>query len=153
MSTSYDGTLLDHLAEHMIYLSTASSFWFSPNLSNDHVPMTGSGGKQLSATTRDVHAPKRKEMRSTTVGGGGGGVRHGHGPWPSWLLHCLSPSSCCATLLFSLCTSFLLHRLSSSSCCALLSSSCYSCWLLGCILTCHHPRVVSLSHHATISTS
>ena len=29
MSTSYDGTILDHLAEHMLYLSTASLFWFS----------------------------------------------------------------------------------------------------------------------------
>jgi len=31
MSTSYDGSLflLDHLAEYMIYLSNASSFWFS----------------------------------------------------------------------------------------------------------------------------
>ncbi len=29
MSTSYDGSLLDHLAEYMIYLSTASSFWCS----------------------------------------------------------------------------------------------------------------------------
>ncbi len=36
MSKSYDGTLLDHLAEHMIHLSTASSFWFSLNLSYDH---------------------------------------------------------------------------------------------------------------------
>ena len=36
MSTSYDGSLLDHLAEYMIYLSTASSFWFSLNLSYDH---------------------------------------------------------------------------------------------------------------------
>jgi len=29
-------TLLDHLAEYMIYLSTASSFWFSLNSSYDH---------------------------------------------------------------------------------------------------------------------
>ena len=29
MSTCYDGTKRDHLAEHMLYLSTASSFWFS----------------------------------------------------------------------------------------------------------------------------
>jgi hypothetical protein len=37
MSTIYDGTLLDHLAEHIRYLSTASSFWFSVNSSYDHV--------------------------------------------------------------------------------------------------------------------
>ena len=36
MSKSYYGTLLDHLAEYMIYLSTASSFWFSLNSSYDH---------------------------------------------------------------------------------------------------------------------
>ena len=36
MSTSYDGTILDHLAEHMLYLSTASLFWFSLSLSHDH---------------------------------------------------------------------------------------------------------------------
>jgi hypothetical protein len=29
MSTNYDGSLLDRLAEYLIYLSTASSFWFS----------------------------------------------------------------------------------------------------------------------------
>jgi hypothetical protein len=36
MVLSYGGTLLDHLAEHMVYLSTASSFWFSLNSSYDH---------------------------------------------------------------------------------------------------------------------
>jgi hypothetical protein len=36
MPTSYDGTLLDHLAKHIMYLSTASSFWFSLNSSYDH---------------------------------------------------------------------------------------------------------------------
>ena len=36
MSTIYDGTLLDHLAEHISDLSTASSFWFSVNSSHDH---------------------------------------------------------------------------------------------------------------------
>ena len=39
--------------------------------------LKGSGGTQHSATTRDTQAPKRKDMRSTTVGGVGGGVRHG----------------------------------------------------------------------------
>ncbi len=36
MSTSYDGSLLDHLAEFVIYLSTASSLWFSLDSSYDH---------------------------------------------------------------------------------------------------------------------
>ncbi len=36
MTTTYDGTLLDHLAEHMMYLSAASSFWFNLNSSDDH---------------------------------------------------------------------------------------------------------------------
>ena len=36
MSTIYDGTLLDHLAEHSRYLSTAFSFCFSVNSSYDH---------------------------------------------------------------------------------------------------------------------
>jgi len=36
MTTTYDGTLLDHLAEHMMYLSAASSFWFNLNSSYDH---------------------------------------------------------------------------------------------------------------------
>jgi len=49
MPTSYDaGSLLvlDHLAEHMVYLSAASSFWFSLNSSYDH----------------DCHLPKRLGM-------------------------------------------------------------------------------------------
>ena len=36
MPTSYDGTLLDHLAKHIMYLSAASSFWCSLNSSYDH---------------------------------------------------------------------------------------------------------------------
>jgi hypothetical protein len=36
MSTSYDATILDHLAKHMLYLSTASLFWFSLDSSYDH---------------------------------------------------------------------------------------------------------------------
>ena len=36
MSARYDGLILDHLAEHMLYLSTASLFWFSLSLSHDH---------------------------------------------------------------------------------------------------------------------
>ena len=36
ISISYGGSLLDHLAEYKIYLSTASSFCFSFNSSYDH---------------------------------------------------------------------------------------------------------------------
>ena len=36
MTTTDDGTLLDHLAEHMMYLSAASPFWFNLNSSDDH---------------------------------------------------------------------------------------------------------------------
>jgi hypothetical protein len=36
MSLSYDGSLLDHLAEHLIFLSTTPSIWYSLNLSYDH---------------------------------------------------------------------------------------------------------------------
>ncbi len=36
MVTSYEVISLDHLAEHMICLSTASSFWFSLNSSYDY---------------------------------------------------------------------------------------------------------------------
>jgi hypothetical protein len=36
MSLSYDGGLLGHLAEHMLYLTTAPSFWYSLNSSYDH---------------------------------------------------------------------------------------------------------------------
>jgi hypothetical protein len=36
MSLGYDGGLLDHLAEHMLFLSTTSLFWYSLNLSYDH---------------------------------------------------------------------------------------------------------------------
>ena len=36
MPLSYDGGLLDHLGEHMLYLSTTPSFWYSLNSSYDH---------------------------------------------------------------------------------------------------------------------
>jgi hypothetical protein len=35
MSTSYRYAILDHLADSMLYLSTAPSFWFSLNLAYD----------------------------------------------------------------------------------------------------------------------
>ena len=36
MAASYESIILDHLADHLIYLSTSSSFWFSLNSSYDH---------------------------------------------------------------------------------------------------------------------
>jgi hypothetical protein len=36
MSARYDGTILDHLEKHMLFLSTASLFCFSLSLSHDH---------------------------------------------------------------------------------------------------------------------
>ncbi len=36
MFKSYDGSLLDHLAEYLIYLSTVSSFWISLDSSYEH---------------------------------------------------------------------------------------------------------------------
>jgi hypothetical protein len=36
MGTSYDNILLVHLADHLIYLSSSSSFWFSLNSSYDN---------------------------------------------------------------------------------------------------------------------
>ena len=36
MSSSYDTTILDHLAEYFLYLAAATSFWFSINSSYDH---------------------------------------------------------------------------------------------------------------------
>ncbi len=36
MVASYEVISLDHLADHLIYLSTSSSFWFSLNSSYDH---------------------------------------------------------------------------------------------------------------------
>jgi len=34
--SSYDTTILDHLAEYFLYLAAAPSFWFSLNSSYDH---------------------------------------------------------------------------------------------------------------------
>ena len=36
MAMSYDIISLDHLANHLIYLSASSSFWFSLKSSYDH---------------------------------------------------------------------------------------------------------------------
>jgi hypothetical protein len=56
MVTSYEVISLNHLAEHMIYLSTASSFWFSLNSSYDHEFHLS---KQLGITPQDYECPKR----------------------------------------------------------------------------------------------
>jgi hypothetical protein len=36
MAMSYHRILGDHLADHLIYLSSSSSFWFSLNSSSEH---------------------------------------------------------------------------------------------------------------------
>ncbi len=36
MATSYYNISFDHLADHLIHLSSSSSFWFSQNSSNDN---------------------------------------------------------------------------------------------------------------------
>jgi hypothetical protein len=36
MGTSYDSISLDHLTDHLIYLSSSSSFWFGLNSRYDH---------------------------------------------------------------------------------------------------------------------
>jgi hypothetical protein len=53
------GDLLDRLAEHMLFLSTATSFWYSLNSSYDHgfhlmqqlgiTPQEGTGGQEAVA--------------------------------------------------------------------------------------------------------
>jgi hypothetical protein len=62
MSTSYDIILLDHLAEHMIYLSSISSFWFSLDSNYDHefnlsqqLGMTPKGYKYLLVAANVAH--------------------------------------------------------------------------------------------------
>jgi hypothetical protein len=57
MGTSYDNISLVHLADHLIYLSSSSSFWFGLNSSYDHdfhlskqlgmTPKQGHGGVYL----------------------------------------------------------------------------------------------------------
>ena len=156
MSLSYDGSLLDHLAEHMIFLSTASLFWYSLNLSYDHgfyishcLGMTPHDYECLLAAANLAHYHPNGASPYWLIGENCSS--RGSAAWPSWLLHCLSPSSCCATLLSSL-HIMLLHCLSSSSCCALLASSHCAGLLL-------HPHstsrylVVSLSCPATLSSS
>ena len=138
----------------MVNLSAASCFWFSLNSSYDRLPpietIRYNPGKQQSATMRDVQAPKRKEMRSTTVGGEGLGVRHG--PVGCRIASCrplIVPPSC---PLFALAASLLSYCLSLSSRCALLSSSCRAGWLLRRLLT-RRPLIVSLSRCASLSSS
>jgi hypothetical protein len=57
MSTRYHATILDHLAEFMLYLSTASSFWLSLNL----------------AYGRSMNSGKVDGGVGGSGGGGGGG--------------------------------------------------------------------------------
>jgi hypothetical protein len=59
MSTRYHATILDHLAEFMLYVSTASLFWFSLNSAYGHSINSGEG--------------------NGGVGGGGGGRGGGEG--------------------------------------------------------------------------
>ena len=50
MAMSYHRILGDHLADHLIYLSSSSSFWFSLNSSYDHEFHLS---KQLGITPQD----------------------------------------------------------------------------------------------------
>ena len=59
MSTSYDGSFLDHLAEFLIYLSTASSFWFSLDSSYDHECHLS---KQFGTSPQDYEHPLSYKM-------------------------------------------------------------------------------------------
>ena len=67
MSTSYDGSLLDHLAEYILYLSTASSFWYSIDSSYDH----------------DIQLSKRLGMSPEAYGHPLGAANHAQ-LQPSW---------------------------------------------------------------------
>ena len=124
MSLSYDGSLLNHLAKHMIFLSATPSFWYSLNFSYDHgfhlshcLGMTPHDYKCLLAAANLAHYHPKLGF----------------------------------TILV-LCTSLLLHCLSLSSRCALLSSSRRAGWLLRPHLT-RHPLVISLSHPAALLSS
>jgi len=50
MGTSYDNISLVHLADHLIYLSSSSSFWFGLNSSYNHDFHLS---KQLGMTSKD----------------------------------------------------------------------------------------------------
>jgi hypothetical protein len=50
MAMSYDGSLLDHIVEYLIYLSSSCSFWFSLNSSYEH---DFNLSKQLGMTPKD----------------------------------------------------------------------------------------------------
>ena len=168
MFTSCDGTKLDHLAEHMLYLSTASLLWFSLDSSYDHefhlsrrlsifiaigllsrllsrCPLVLSSRRHLVFSSRLSSSSRCTALSSSHCTG--------------WLLLCrLSARPClvfllsshCAALLPSHCTIWLLRRLSSccrlvlslSSHCATLSSSNRAGWLL-----------CRLSRHAALSSS
>ncbi len=63
MSTRYHATISDHLVEFMLYLSTASSFWFSLNLAYGH----------------SINSGKVNGGVGGSGGGGGGGEGIGEG--------------------------------------------------------------------------
>ncbi len=91
MSASYDGTILDHLAKHMLYLSMASSFWFSLSSSHDHgfdlsqrlgitshdypalLQHGGSGSAAAAAAVQRRQRRRRRPGRSRGGSGGSGG--------------------------------------------------------------------------------
>jgi hypothetical protein len=72
MSATYDGTILDHLAGHILYLSTASLFWFSLSLSHDHGFHLS---QRLGITPHDYkcHLVAANLAHFHGCGGGGGG--------------------------------------------------------------------------------
>jgi len=177
MATSYYSISHHHLAEHLIYLSTASSFWFSVNSSYDHGCHLS---KRMGISPQDYEHPLSYKM----------GLLHDEnhliaqvGCWLLLhhlsscrrlvLLSChtlvLSSSSHCAALSPSHRSIWLLRRLSLrcrlvlslSSRCTALSSSNRAGWLLHhlslrhrLILSSHSPRVVlSSSHCAALSLS
>ncbi len=94
MSARCDGTILGHLAEHMLYLSTASSFWFSLSGSHDHsfhlsqrlgmaphdyaaLLQRGRSGSEAAAVAEAAAGATARRRRRQQRGGGGqrdGGV-------------------------------------------------------------------------------
>ncbi len=80
MSAIYDGTILDHLADFMHYLSTASSFWFSLKLSYDH-EFEGGGGSQGCGGGGSLASARhwwRRHNQQSTKGIGSNGIGNGN---------------------------------------------------------------------------
>ena len=149
MSLSYDGGLLGHLAEHMLYLSTASLFWLSLDSSYDHEfhlsrrlgIFIGIGLlSRLSSRCPLILSSRRHLVFSPR----------------------LSSSSRCTALSSSHCAGWLLLRrlsarrhlvLSSSSHCAALLPSHRAVWLLRRLSSCCRLVLSSSSHCATLLSS